>query len=365
MSPLFKCKLWANNQYYWMRQVLPGEAEAFNKFMECSTYSNIFQTFAWGQFKSLHGWQPLYLLLEKNNNICATATILKRNTAGMTIFYSPRGPVLDYNQPHLLALFCRGVFLLAQQHKAIFWRIDPEVPRSSPVKGYYLTGLRPAPLNNPFGGIQPRWVWRVPLRKNSDKQWSLLKKGCRRQIKQAYKNKIIVREGTQEDLGSFYELLQATAQHNGFLLRSLSYYQDLWQCLTPGGSLKMLLAYYDQKPVSTALAVGYGQGVWDIYAGNNQAARQTGASYLLTWKLLLWAGKRGYSFYDLGGIVPQAGEENPLGGLELFKSRFGGTAVEFIGEHDLVFRPLYYKFWHLGQRSFQLAKNCRKKLKIF
>ena len=68
--------------------------------------------------------------------------------------------------------------------------------------------------------------------------------------------------------------------------------------------------------------------------------------------MIAWALRRGYSFYDLGGIAPQVPEDNPLHGLMFFKSRFGSEEVEFIGEHDLVIKPIYYRFLKLAESIF-------------
>lgn len=362
----FQCNLRYHHQHFRLRQIYAREKYDYNGFLESTDNGNVFQSYEWGELKKLSGWQPVRLLLEDNTGIKGAATILKRSFAGMTIFYSPRGPVIDYyGQPHLLSLFSQGVVPLAKQQKAIFWRIDPEITSSFTLPILAGNKFLPVPANNPFGGIQPKWVWRIPLVNNPEELWLTLKKGARRQINKARKAGVEVREGSKQDIPVFYQLLQETALRNKFLLRSMSYYNDLWRKLTSSSSvsLKMMLAYTGQTPVATALAAGFGKGVWDIYAGNSQTNRDLGASYLLTWELIAWACKRGYAFYDLGGIAPQVDQDHPLTGLKIFKSRFGGNEVEFIGEYDLVFYPLTYRFWHWGQKSFKLMTDLKKKVK--
>ena len=104
---------------------------------------------------------------------------------------------------------------------------------------------------------------------------------------------------------------------------------------------------------------GIRPGVWDIYAGNADSL-DTGASHLLTWELIIWALKQGYRFYDLGGVVPKLEPIGPWSGLKLFKSGFGGAEVEFVGEYDLVFDPIIYRFWHWGYRAFQQLVRLKK-----
>ncbi len=307
------------------------------------------------------------LIMENKERILAVATVLKRTTAGLTMLYSPRGPVLDYNNPEMLSLFCRGLIPLARREKASFWRIDPELSASLCSDTFKKAGLRPAPFNKPFGGIQPRWVWRVHLTQDPETQWGTLKKGCRRQINRAKRSGVEVREGGEQELPDFYRLLQDTADQDGFKIRQIGYFKNLWRHLACAHTIKLYLAYYRDKPVSTALAIAFGRGVWDIYAGNNSTERKLGASYYLTWELLRWACGEGYSFYDLGGITPQAAvrtprvaEQDPLAGLRFFKSRFGGEDVEFAGEFDMIYNPADYRLWHWGQEGMKLLRRCGK-----
>jgi peptidoglycan pentaglycine glycine transferase (the first glycine) len=344
-----------------LREVAHREKENFNRFMRDSPLGSFYQTYEWGDLKKSSGWTPIRLVLENNERILGAATVLKRSNAGLTMLYSPRGPVLDYNCPETLRLFCRGMIPLAHRERASFWRIDPELTGAHYADLFTKTGLRAAPANRPFGGIQPRWVWRIPLSQDPEAQWSALKKGCRRQITRAKHSGVEIREGGLKELPDFYQLLQDTAKHDGFRIRQISYFENLWRFLIPGHTVKLYLAYYRDKPVSTALVIGFGRGVWDIYAGNSSTERKLGASYYLTWELLKWACEEGYSFYDLGGIAPlteikspREAEKDPLAGLRFFKSRFGGEDVEFAGEFDMVFNPAAYRFWHWGQEGMKL-----------
>ena len=358
------------NQGCRLREIASTEKNTFNRFVQDSPQGNFYQTYEWGELKKTSGWIPIRLVLEKEDFVLGAATVLKRSNAGLTMLYSPRGPILDYNYPETMRLFCRGIIPLAQRENASFWRIDPELSGSLYRDTFKQAGLRPAPPNKPFGGIQPRFVWRVNLTQNPEAQWGTLKKGCRRQINRAKRSGVEVREGDKNNLPEFYRLLQDTAEQDGFRIRQFSYFENLWLHLADAHAVKLYLAYYRDKPVSTALAVGFGRGVWDIYAGNSSIERKLGASYYLTWELLRWACTEGYSFYDLGGITPQAAaktprecEKNPLAGLRFFKSRFGGEDVEFAGEFDMIFNPAGYRLWHWGQEGMKLLRCCGKALK--
>lgn len=361
-APVFACNFVHDNMPYRLRQIFESERSRYNDFINGSSLGNFMQCYEWGELKKSSGWTPLRLFLEnRDGEPLGAATILKRVVAGLPFFYTPRGPVLDYDHPDLLSLFCRAVFPLARREYAVFWRVDPELAGSGLPEKFKKAKLRPVPPDNPFGGIQPKWVWRITLTGDKEALWNGLKKGCRRQIRRAQRNGVKVKDGTEADLDAFYRLLKTTADGNGFYLRRPEYYTDLWKRMTGAHPVKVMLAYHGNKPVSTAMAVGFGRGAWDIYAGNSETDRNLGASYLLTWEMLKWACDSGFSFYDLGGIAPGAADGDPLAGLKLFKSRFGGDQVEFAGEFDLVFQPLPYRIWRWGQKGLRLVREHGKR----
>lgn len=365
MSNDFKYKVRYRNKSYLFRQIQSQERFRFDTFIQQYPHGNLFQSYSWGELKKSHGWLPIRLILEDKDNIVGAVTILKRSVVGMTLFYSPRGPVIDSkHQAGLLSMFREGITALARQENAIFWRIDPELSGSFSAGIFTVNGFSLIKPSNSFGGIQPKWVWRIPLGKTEQDQKQLLKKSARRNLKKAKTAGVEIKEGRKEDLPTFYWLLQQTAQRNNFLLRGIDYYHDLWEKLSPLPGFKLLIAYNQQKPVSCALAVGFGQGVWDIYAGNADANRDTGASYLLTWELISWACRQGYTFYCLGGVAPLVDNNHPLNGLMIFKSQFGGEIVEFVGEYDLVFNPMAYRLWQFGQTAFILTNKMRKVSKL-
>ena len=51
------------------------------------------------------------------------------------------------------------------------------------------------------------------------------------------------------------------------------------------------------------------------------------------------------TLYDFRGVPGQLTEDNPLYGLYRFKKGFNGEYTEFIGEWDLVYRPVVYFLW--------------------
>ena len=75
--------------------------------------------------------------------------------------------------------------------------------------------------------------------------------------------------------------------------------------------------------------------------------------------MMRWAKGQGCTVYDMRGVSPELnGEpaEEHLSGLNRFKRGFGAQYVEYVGDLDMVYSPL----WHgLMQRALPLVRRIR------
>ena len=68
--------------------------------------------------------------------------------------------------------------------------------------------------------------------------------------------------------------------------------------------------------------------------------------------MIRWAKAQGCTIYDFRGVSGDLSEDNPLFGLYKFKKGFNGEFTEFIGEWDLVYRPIMYFIWKTVERLY-------------
>lgn len=329
------------------RSIGENERDMFNDFIRNHSYGNVFQSYEWGELKKRHGWHPSRLLLEIGSEVRGAVSFLKKGNYLCQLVYSPRGPVVDIFDPDAFQMMKAGMRDYLRDEGVGFWKLDPEVPCSDGARTVLGKEFYDASTQDGFGGIQPRAVWRLDVSRGTYPM-DLLGKAARRQIKQAQKEGIEIRQGQREDIPGFYKALQETATRNQFKIRGLQYYEDMWETLHPAGCLNLVLGLKGGEVVCGALAAPFGRGVWDIYAGTTETARKTGASYLLTWQMINWAAENGYAFYDLGGIPVQEKDISKLNGLSRFKSRFGGERADFIGEYDYVLSFVQHRLWRWG-----------------
>lgn len=342
------------------RLVGEDERELFNSFLRSAPKGHVLQSFEWGEVKAATGWKPHRLVVEDGGRIRAVATILERDLPGLgrPLFYSPRGPVLDDEDTAAFDALIAAVRRLGRERRAIAWKIDPDVPAPAPRLEDYLSsrGFVPAGKGLNFEGIQPRFVFRLNIEPSLEKIMANFAGKTRYNVNLAARRGVVVSEGRESDLPEFYELLRVTAERDRFLIRNFEYYRVLWRCLVERGLARLFVARYQGEMIAGTLAFIFGDKAWYIYGASGNRHRDAMPNYALQWEMIRWAKSEGCSLYDFRGISGDLDPANPLYGLYRFKKGFGGQVVEFIGEFDLAFSPLY-RVWRWAGPAFRHARG--------
>jgi peptidoglycan pentaglycine glycine transferase (the first glycine) len=328
------------------------EKESFNKFIASHPKGHFLQIWEWGQVKRHTGWEPLYLILEEDEVIKGSMLLLKRAlpTPGIKrcILYSPRGPVVDINQKEYLGALLAGVKKVAREHKAIFLKIDPDIPREN---GHFARqlgelGFIKNETGQDFEGVQPVFVFRLDITPSEEQLLANMHSKTRYNIRLAARKGVKVRVAENiEDLKIFYAILCETAKRDQFLVRNFNYFQWIWDYMVQKGYAQVFLAEYEGQAVSAALAMVLGKKAWYLYGASSNEHRNVMPNYLIQWEMIKWAGRQGCTLYDFRGVSGNLDENNPLYGLYRFKKGFNGELVEFVGEWDMVFSRWFYWLW--------------------
>ena len=96
-----------------------------------------------------------------------------------------------------------------------------------------------------------------------------------------------------------------------------------------GIGLEVLIATKDGRDAAGHVISMLGDSAVYLFGATNELGRAMKAGYLLNWHAMLLAKERGFAWYDLGGIDPDA---NPGG--HRFKKRMGGCELTAIGPYE-------------------------------
>ena len=337
---------------YTTRIIDSKEKERFDTFVAHHPKGHFLQTWEWGEVKRGMGWQPLPLVLEEDGEIKAALLILKRKLplplVDRCIFYAPRGPVADIENPEICRALFAGAERAARDHRAIFLKIDPDVTIANENFAYILSqsGFHQNKTGLDFEGVQPAFVFQLDIRPSAEQLLANMHTKTRYNIKLAQRKGVTIRPAVDKaDLGLFYDILQETAERDAFMVRGYEYFEMIWDHMVSSGIAQVFLAEYEGQAVSAALALILGKKAWYLYGASSNQYRNVMPNYLIQWEMINWAKANGCEMYDFRGVSGDLSEDNPLYGLYRFKKGFNGELVEFIGDWDRVYSKVYYFMW--------------------
>ncbi len=345
------------------------DKQQFNEFIARFETGDLLQSFEWGDLKSRSGWTPVRIFAREGDEIVAAASLLKRAIpkTGRCIMYASRGPVLDTRNADLVRQFTEYMKQIALQHRAILIKIDPPVPVEDTVSE---ANIRSAGFQlitaKGFGGTQPKAVMQLDLDKNPEELMASFKEKWRYNIRLAGRKGVqVTMDCDKSDLPVFYSLLKETCRRDGFLVRGMSYFEDMWDILVPPGYMKLALTYYQDTPVAGALVYKFGDKAWYTYGASSNEHRNVMPNHLMQWTLIQWAQQAGCKWYDFRGVSPNkdGGADDRLQGLNRFKEGFSPRYVEYIGEYDLVLSPGFYWLWNVARPRIQGILKARGRAK--
>ena len=311
---------------------------------------HVLQSWAWGELKARFGWRVQRLAVDG-----ALAQVLFRSLPGGlgTIAYVPKGPLADYRDVRSFRALLDAILPLARKQRALCLKIEPDL-EDDPALTEQLRalGFRPSPQV-----VQPRRTILVDLTPDPEELLRRMKQKTRYNIRLAARKGVTVRAGSEADLASFYELMETTAQRDGFGIHTRAYYEAAHQLFVPADQGRLLLAEYEGQLLAGLVVLGMGGSggtACYMYGASSDEHRNLMPTYALQWEAMLWAKEQGCQDYDLWG-VPDEDEatlegtftqrNDGLWGVYRFKRGFGGRLVRTAGAWDLVYAPLRYRLY--------------------
>lgn len=318
-------------------------AEELDAFVREHPYGHFMQTTLWGRFRTDWDWIGLICRNEKEE-ICGTMAIMFRQTKlfGQMILYAPRGPVIDPEDMETFKELLSAAVELGRKKRAYLLRIDPPIESNhyrfiGTAIGLGFSISREAD----FGTFQPKMVYKISLEGISEYQlFQKFHPKTRYNIRLAQRRGVQIREGTEQDILAFYEMMCQTAENDGFITRTDAYYRNLLKSM--GDNARLYLAELNGLPISGTICVRQGSTLWYLYGGSNLLYRNQMGSYLLQWEMIRWALETGCRTYDFRGVEGYPCIENPNYGLHRFKIGFDSKLIEYVGQMDFVMRPVSY-----------------------
>lgn len=356
------------------------DSKVWNSLISKLPSPHFLQTYEWGQVKAKYGWNPIYLVWDNQGKLkeekdssdlstfdfhpSAAALILKRQilrngfAARLSILYSPKGPLLDWNNEVLRNRVLNDLQSFAKKEGAIFLKIDPDVILGTGVPSQgddsidehgqiTMSELKRRGWRYSSDQIQFKNTALIDLTLSDEELLARMKQKTRYNIRLAEKKGVVLRVGSPKDFGMLYKTYAETSVRDGFVIRDEEYYRTVWKLFMDSNepTCEPLIAEVDGEPVGGIFVFYFAERAYYVYGMSRNLHREKMPTYLLQWEAIKHARVRGCKIYDLWGAPELFDESDSMWGVYRFKEGLGGKVVRTLGAWDFAPKPVWYKLY--------------------
>ncbi|MFC1884332.1 lipid II:glycine glycyltransferase FemX [Thermodesulfobacteriota bacterium] len=324
-----------------------NERKYWDENIQNFKYSHPLNDFGWGEVRTVDGWKNIYIAAEREGQFCGGLMLLikKIQFTPFTIFYSPRGPVWDFEAKDVLKALVEKVKNIAREERSIFLRVDPSIPEADMKKE------RDILKTVGFSHLTQRWTFwnapadvsRIDLTKfeNIDEYHGLLHRDTRRCIRKASKEGVSIEKGKEiEELKTFYGIFKEFSYQKGFMSRGWEYQKKLWEELVSKNYGRLFLAKYQGEIIGGLICILFASRCLAMHMGTPYKYQKLQSSYAYVWESIKWAKERDCIWYSFRGVGTTPSQE-------FFKKKFKPEVIKLTGYYDLPFRKISYKIFYL------------------
>ena len=309
------------------------EDPAWDEFLKNSPLGEFPQSSAWARYKQVGGWECARTLLKRGQRIAGGFQVLWRKTRFGRIGYVSKGPVAEAEEPEVVDA---AVTLLAQAAR----RLGLAGLVVQPPGGSRLTASRMPPAkflpNRILGIITATLV--VDASGGMAAVEAQMRRTTRQLLRKAIRSGVTVREGSGDDLETFFQLMLKTCerQNSSPNPSSAAALKMLWNAFGGAAGCRLTLAEHGGNAIAGLFCIGFG-GILTFWKKGSLPERlPQHPMELLYHEALAWANSRGYRFCDFLALGRQTAEAlitgEPLSveqrrSRDIFNLGFGGAPV--------------------------------------
>ena len=359
---------------------------------DLSTTDNLFQTHFWRKIKEKFGQVSLYFDSVFKSYDCLEdfsfpLLVFLREIQNLSYAYIPKAPPLSIPVEFRSLLLEELSLALKDQlpQNTIFLRYDliwynfesssysfseenlrPELLELKMNYGTKTHNLRKSPKN-----YLPADSVVINLRLSPEQLLMNMRQQTRNSIRRAYREEIefLIYDCSSPDLlpelKKWHQIYENTGKRKGFYFEEYSYFENLFatekkflavkepvcrkkdiipmNAAVPPPRFYLFTAYKGKTLLSGLILAICGKNAIYMYAASSLEKRECMPNYGLQWEVIRFARSQGCTQYDLMGIPPNNDKENPMAGLYIFKTGFGGRKIHFEGTWDFPFDQEEYK----------------------
>jgi lipid II:glycine glycyltransferase (peptidoglycan interpeptide bridge formation enzyme) len=277
--------------------------------------------------------------------------------------FLPRGPVVN-TTIFASEEFRRQLLEFAEATRSSWIRVEPQTDETLAI------------LKTMFGSdhvvaaprdTNPRETLMVTLDDELEQRLERMKSKTRYNVRLAEKHGVTVRfSRSVEDVETFLSLITSTTNRKAIAPHPKSYYRDFIQVL-PEEMCVIALAEHDGQVIAASLLAFFEGTAYYLHGGSGDRKRDLMAPFLLQFRSMEEAKRRGCLVYDFGGVSTQPTTDNrqpataDWSGITRFKQGFAPDIepLLFPGTHDIILSSSRYALYLASRRLMGVRRMAR------
>jgi lipid II:glycine glycyltransferase (peptidoglycan interpeptide bridge formation enzyme) len=308
--------------------------------------THVMQSWEWGEARLKLGLPLIRYGLFKDGKL-KTAFQLTFHKIPLTskyVGYLPKGPKPDRELSEALTK-------IANEQNCAFIKIEPDIENENgnlKVEGTkFIKSAKPLFTKHNF--IIDLTLSEEELLKNMHPK-------TRYNIRVAERKGVKVEERIDDkSLETYLKLYFETTSRQGYHGHNTYYHKTIWETLKKAGMARLLIARYNNKPLTAWMLINFKDTLYYPYGGSSIEHKEVMSNNLVAWEAIKLGKKLGLKTFDMwGALGPNADQSDPWFGFHNFKKGYGGKLVEYMDTYDLIINKPLYKLFNSIDRMTKL-----------
>jgi lipid II:glycine glycyltransferase (peptidoglycan interpeptide bridge formation enzyme) len=272
--------------------------------------------------------------------------------------YISRGPVLAYEDAELANFAVDCICQVAKQLRLKALIVQP-VEASEPLFKAFKTREF---LSNYVANLTTATLI-VDASQEMDVVEKAMSRTMRQKVRQAKQRGVIIRNGGEEDIARFFQLMLSTCERQNTKPNppDENSLRSLWNAFYPFGGMRLSFAEHDGETLAGLVSIPFGNRVTFWKRGWNERGGNLHPNELLMFEAILWSHENGFKICDFGSMNPGIAKSLLLGKplsesqkkeKDFFHLGFGGKPVLIPEGFVLAIHPLFKLSYRWARWAF-------------
>lgn len=305
----------------------------WDAFLQSTSLGEYQQASFWARYKQADGWECSRTLLKQGRRIVGGFQVLWRKTRFGRIGYVSKGPVAEAEAPEVVDALAMLLTKAAQRLRLAGLVVQP--PGRSRLTSLRLPAASFAP-NRILAIITATLM--VDVTGGLSAVAARMRRTTRQLLGKAVRSGVTVREGSEEDLETFFHLMLKSCERQNVSPNpsSAAALKALWNASGGAAGCRLTLAEHSGKAIGGLFCIAFGEVLTLWKKGSLPEDLTVHPMEMLYHEAFAWAHCRGYRFCDFLSLGRWTAEcllrglplsEEQKRSRDIFNLGFGGAPV--------------------------------------